>query len=74
MGSEYAFAVFTFIPCNTYDILPSVFTKEEIVFARTSPKHKLEIGQLLIRCLPLTLLRPLLIVKHAQALGHIVGV
>ncbi|KAJ6620357.1 aminophospholipid-transporting P-type ATPase [Mycena sp. CBHHK59/15] len=33
-----------------------IFSKEEIVFARTSPKHKLEI------------------VKHAQALGHIVGV
>ncbi|CCM04510.1 uncharacterized protein FIBRA_06691 [Fibroporia radiculosa] len=33
-----------------------IFTKKEIVFARTSPQHKLEI------------------VKHAQALGHIVGV
>ncbi|KAJ7042076.1 aminophospholipid-transporting P-type ATPase [Mycena alexandri] len=33
-----------------------IFSKDEIVFARTSPKHKLEI------------------VKHAQALGHIVGV
>jgi len=33
-----------------------IFAKDEIVFARTSPKHKLEI------------------VKHAQALGHIVGV
>lgn len=33
-----------------------IFAKREIVFARTSPKHKLEI------------------VKHAQALGHIVGV
>ncbi|TFK45629.1 aminophospholipid-transporting P-type ATPase [Heliocybe sulcata] len=33
-----------------------IFSKQEIVFARTSPKHKLEI------------------VKHAQALGHIVGV
>ncbi|KAF9265867.1 aminophospholipid-transporting P-type ATPase [Marasmius fiardii PR-910] len=33
-----------------------IFNKQEIVFARTSPKHKLEI------------------VKHAQALGHIVGV
>ena len=32
------------------------FAKTEVVFARTSPKHKLEI------------------VKHAQALGHIVGV
>ncbi|TFY58665.1 hypothetical protein EVJ58_g6280 [Rhodofomes roseus] len=33
-----------------------IFSKKEIVFARTSPQHKLEI------------------VKHAQALGHIVGV
>ncbi|KAJ2993982.1 hypothetical protein HDV02_001917 [Globomyces sp. JEL0801] len=33
-----------------------IFSKEEIIFARTSPKHKLTI------------------VKHAQALGHIVGV
>jgi sodium/potassium-transporting ATPase subunit alpha len=33
-----------------------IMKKNEIVFARTSPKHKLEI------------------VKHAQALGHVVGV
>ncbi|KAK9688048.1 hypothetical protein K7432_014546 [Basidiobolus ranarum] len=33
-----------------------IFSKSEIIFARTSPKHKLEI------------------VKHAQAMGHIVGV
>ncbi|KAF9097246.1 hypothetical protein BGX27_000988 [Mortierella sp. AM989] len=33
-----------------------IFSKPEIIFARTSPKHKLQI------------------VKHAQALGHIVGV
>lgn len=33
-----------------------IFSKSEIVFARVSPKHKLEI------------------VKHAQALGHVVGV
>ncbi|KAI9480653.1 MAG: hypothetical protein EXX96DRAFT_563651 [Benjaminiella poitrasii] len=33
-----------------------IFSKDEIIFARTSPKHKLEI------------------VKHAQALRHIVGV
>jgi sodium/potassium-transporting ATPase subunit alpha len=33
-----------------------ILSKNEVVFARTSPKHKLEI------------------VKHAQALGHIVGV
>ena len=33
-----------------------IFSKDEIIFARTSPKHKLQI------------------VKHAQALGHIVGV
>ncbi|KAG0304945.1 hypothetical protein BGZ98_004793 [Dissophora globulifera] len=33
-----------------------IFSKPEIIFARTSPKHKLEI------------------VKHAQSLGHIVGV
>lgn len=25
-------------------LLPTVFSKDEIVFARTSPKHKLEIG------------------------------
>ncbi|EJD00183.1 aminophospholipid-transporting P-type ATPase [Fomitiporia mediterranea MF3/22] len=34
----------------------NILNKQEIVFARTSPQHKLEI------------------VKHAQALGHIVGV
>lgn len=33
-----------------------IFSKEEIIFARTSPKHKLTI------------------VKHAQSLGHLVGV
>ncbi|ORY01095.1 P-type cation exchange, alpha subunit of ATPase [Basidiobolus meristosporus CBS 931.73] len=33
-----------------------IFSKNEIIFARTSPKHKLEI------------------VRHAQAMGHIVGV
>ncbi|KAJ3221812.1 hypothetical protein HK099_003068 [Clydaea vesicula] len=33
-----------------------IFSKDEIIFARTSPKHKLQI------------------VKHAQSLGHIVGV
>ncbi|KAI1320092.1 hypothetical protein EDD11_002064 [Mortierella claussenii] len=33
-----------------------IFSKPEIIFARTSPKHKLQI------------------VKHAQAMGHIVGV
>ncbi|RKP07220.1 hypothetical protein THASP1DRAFT_17398 [Thamnocephalis sphaerospora] len=34
----------------------SVFSKNEIIFARTSPRHKLEI------------------VRHAQSIGHIVGV
>jgi sodium/potassium-transporting ATPase subunit alpha len=34
----------------------NIFSKEEIIFARTSPKHKLTI------------------VKHAQSVGHIVGV
>ncbi|KAJ3271783.1 hypothetical protein HDV01_006391 [Terramyces sp. JEL0728] len=34
----------------------NIFSKDEIIFARTSPKHKLAI------------------VKHAQSLGHIVGV
>ncbi|CAO3589978.1 unnamed protein product [Absidia cylindrospora] len=34
----------------------AIFSKDEIIFARTSPKHKLDI------------------VKHAQSLGHIVGV
>ncbi|KAI7896318.1 uncharacterized protein EV154DRAFT_493008 [Mucor mucedo] len=34
----------------------TIFSKDEIIFARTSPKHKLEI------------------VKHAQAMRHIVGV
>ncbi|KAI8903615.1 hypothetical protein EDD86DRAFT_272276 [Gorgonomyces haynaldii] len=34
----------------------NIFSKDEIIFARTSPKHKLQI------------------VKHAQSLGHIVGV
>ena len=33
-----------------------IFSKPEVIFARTSPKHKLQI------------------VKHAQAMGHIVGV
>lgn len=51
-----------------------VFSKEEIVFARTSPKHKLEIGSFF----QIFSLRKLLVffqlVKRAQALGHIVGV
>lgn len=34
----------------------NIFSKDEIIFARTSPKHKLQI------------------VKHAQSIGHIVGV
>jgi sodium/potassium-transporting ATPase subunit alpha len=34
----------------------NIFWKDEIIFARTSPKHKLEI------------------VRHAQSMGHIVGV
>ena len=52
-----------------------IFAKQEIVFARTSPQHKLEIGTgalIFSRCaIPLT--KPVL-VKRAQALGHIVGV
>ncbi|KAI0345042.1 aminophospholipid-transporting P-type ATPase [Trametopsis cervina] len=40
-----------------------IFSKQEIVFARTSPQHKLEIGT-----------SPLQPLKRAQALGHIVGV
>eukprot|EP00842_Homolaphlyctis_polyrhiza_P006751 jgi/Hompol1/7077/HPOL_005190-RA len=44
------------IPKLTADDWDAIFDKEEIIFARTSPKHKLQI------------------VKHAQALGHIVGV
>lgn len=34
----------------------NIFSKNEVIFARTSPKHKLQI------------------VKHAQGMGHIVGV
>ncbi|KAG0015482.1 hypothetical protein BGZ82_001394 [Podila clonocystis] len=40
----------------TPDEWDRIFSKNEIIFARTSPKHKL------------------LIVKHAQSMGHIVGV
>ncbi|KAI9592828.1 hypothetical protein BDF19DRAFT_387969 [Syncephalis fuscata] len=40
----------------TEDDWDRVLSKSEIIFARTSPRHKLEI------------------VRHAQALGHIVGV
>ncbi|CAO3698712.1 hypothetical protein G6F70_003584 [Rhizopus microsporus] len=40
----------------TDDDWDNIFSKDEVIFARTSPKHKLEI------------------VKHAQALRHIVGV
>jgi hypothetical protein len=71
MGSELAF------PFTPHDELGAdwcclVFAKDEIVFARTSPKHKLEIGMLLL-CLDNGILtrNP---VKRAQALGHIVGV
>ena len=32
------------VACCTNFWRPSVFSKEEIVFARTSPQHKLEIG------------------------------
>lgn len=49
-----------------------VFAKEEIVFARTSPKHKLEIGMHSSSCSQKNLI--FVTVKHAQALGHIVGV
>jgi sodium/potassium-transporting ATPase subunit alpha len=40
----------------TDDEWDNIFSKKEIIFARTSPRHKLEI------------------VKHAQSMGHIVGV
>ena len=52
-----------------------VFNKKEIVFARTSPQHKLEIGrfQAVIR-IPIESSNLPFAVKHAQALGHIVGV
>lgn len=55
------------IECDT------VFSKQEIVFARTSPQHKLEIGMCNGRTcrIPLTSCH---LVKRAQALGHIVGV
>ncbi|CAO3655723.1 unnamed protein product [Mucor hiemalis] len=44
------------IDALTEDDWDTIFSKDEIIFARTSPKHKLEI------------------VKHAQAMRHIVGV
>jgi hypothetical protein len=59
-----------------YSKLYLVFSKQEIVFARTTPKHKLEIGMHThdtLSSTSLTLCVPLL-VKRAQALGHIVGV
>ncbi|KAJ3517123.1 hypothetical protein NLJ89_g701 [Agrocybe chaxingu] len=56
-----------------------IFSKEEIVFARTSPKHKLEIGQISILFISSQVEteaadRSRHLVKRAQALGHIVGV
>lgn len=54
--------------------LCEVFSKEEIVFARTSPKHKLEIGASCGFMLPLCADFLATSVKRAQALGHIVGV
>ncbi|KAG6816112.1 hypothetical protein H0H87_008569, partial [Tephrocybe sp. NHM501043] len=52
-----------------------IFSKPEIVFARTSPKHKLEIGEafILLQDYSDFFITPNL-VKRAQALGHIVGV
>ena len=54
---------------------PQVFSKKEIVFARTSPQHKLEIGMMATfhQCTQY-LLTMTVSVKHAQAVGHIVGV
>ena len=53
-----------------------VLNKTEIVFARTSPKHKLEIGMIfngLSKVFSFDIfLSP--VVRRAQALGHIVGV
>jgi magnesium-transporting ATPase (P-type) len=52
----------------------AVFSKQEIVFARTSPQHKLEIGEFpqFPNSAPSDCnYTP---VKRAQAIGHIVGV
>ena len=59
----------------SHTLSSTVFNKQEIVFARTSPKHKLEIGEFGIsRASLLRLNIYILAVKRAQALGHIVGV
>ncbi len=53
-----------------------VLNKSEIVFARTSPKHKLEIGMIsdvFSKCFSVRTF-PFPLVRRAQALGHIVGV
>ena len=54
----------------------TVFSKDEVVFARTSPKHKLEIGKcnFFYKTPSLQFLISKKLVKRAQALGHIVGV
>ena len=54
-------------------LLITVFSKNEIVFARTSPQHKLEIGEY-IAFVMFVLHAHCCVVKRAQALGHIVGV
>ena len=53
----------------------TVFSKDEVVFARTSPKHKLEIGKCNFTKPPSSVSDfQKKLVKRAQALGHIVGV
>lgn len=68
-GSSAANVLILNVPC-------SVFSKQEIVFARTSPKHKLEIGgfQTWSTLILDQRLTTSFVVKRAQALGHIVGV
>ena len=51
-----------------------VFSKPEIVFARTSPQHKLEIGMFLSFARLSETKQRSLPVKRAQGLGHVVGV
>jgi hypothetical protein len=59
---------------TTNSLMMTVFSKDEVVFARTSPKHKLEIGKCDFQNPFLQFLISKKLVKRAQALGHIVGV
>jgi hypothetical protein len=75
-GNGTRVSLFCVVICSHLLIVPSsVFSKQEIVFARTSPKHKLEIGQRYFAIISsMRILTNEHKVKRAQALGHVVGV